>query len=107
MLNTNLHLQISELDFQDSVLVLGFSEELNEVLLQLYLDNRKEIRHILSQLAPALPHYHNLEWRLDVQVLGALSWLHNSSITHTMFFSEDKSDENTFFTVIMFIIETC
>lgn len=107
MLNTNLHLQISELDFQDSVLVLGFSEELNEVLLQLYLDNRKEIRHILSQLAPALPHYHNLEWRLDVQVLGALSWLHNSSITHTVFFSEDKSDENTFFTVIMFIIETC
>ncbi|KAL4630781.1 COMM domain-containing protein 2 [Arapaima gigas] len=61
-------LMISEVDFQDSVLVLGFSEELNKVLLQLYLDNRKEIRLILSELAPSLPHYHNLEWRLDVQL---------------------------------------
>ncbi|KAJ8418895.1 hypothetical protein AAFF_G00003940 [Aldrovandia affinis] len=61
-------LMISEVDFQDSILVLGFSEELNTVLLQLYLDNRKEIRHILSELAPSLPHYHNLEWRLDVQL---------------------------------------
>lgn len=61
-------LQISEVDFQDSVLVLGFSEELNKLLLQLYLENRKEIRQILSKLAPSLPHYHNLEWRLDVQV---------------------------------------
>ncbi|PIO16129.1 hypothetical protein AB205_0034260 [Aquarana catesbeiana] len=59
---------VSEIDFQDSVLVLGFPEELNKVLLQLYLDNRKEIRQILSELEPDLPHYHNLEWRLDVQV---------------------------------------
>lgn len=56
------------MDFQDSVLVLGFSEELNKLLLQLYLENRKEIRQILSNLSPNLPHYHNLEWRLDVQV---------------------------------------
>lgn len=68
-MKTMTALQISELDFQDSVLVLGFPAELNEVLLQLYLDNRKEIRHILSELAPTLPQYHNLEWRLDVQVL--------------------------------------
>nr|XP_014587403.2 COMM domain-containing protein 2 isoform X1 [Equus caballus] len=59
--------RISELDFQDSVFVLGFSEELNKLLLQLYLDNRKEIRTILSELAPDLPSYHSLEWRLDVQ----------------------------------------
>lgn len=65
--------QISEVDFQDSVLVLGFSEELNKVLLQLYLENRKEIRQILSELAPCLPHYQNLEWRLDVQVCFCLS----------------------------------
>ncbi|XP_063162662.1 COMM domain-containing protein 2 isoform X2 [Candoia aspera] len=36
--------------------------------LMLYLDNRKEIRNILSELAPKLPSYHNLEWRLDVQL---------------------------------------
>ncbi|XP_066503769.1 COMM domain-containing protein 2 [Hoplias malabaricus] len=68
LLTESSKLMISELDFQDSVLVLGFSEELNKLLLQLYLENRKEIRQILSELAPSLPHYHNLEWRLDVQL---------------------------------------
>ncbi|KAI2650095.1 COMM domain-containing 2 [Labeo rohita] len=68
LLTESSKLMISEVDFQDSVLVLGFSEELNKLLLQLYLENRKEIRQILSKLAPSLPHYHNLEWRLDVQL---------------------------------------
>ncbi|XP_066477025.1 COMM domain-containing protein 2 [Tiliqua scincoides] len=68
LLTESAKLMISEIDFQDSVLVLGFSEELNALLLQLYLDNRKEIRCILSELAPKLPSYHNLEWRLDVQL---------------------------------------
>ncbi|XP_072474382.1 COMM domain-containing protein 2 isoform X1 [Notamacropus eugenii] len=68
LLTESSKLMISELDFQDSVLVLGFSEDLNKLLLQLYLDNRKEIRTILSELAPEFPSYHNLEWRLDVQL---------------------------------------
>ncbi|XP_041125675.1 COMM domain-containing protein 2 [Polyodon spathula] len=68
LLTESSKLMISEVDFQDSVLVLGFPEELNKLLLQLYLDNQKEMRNILSELAPNLPHYHNLEWRLDVQL---------------------------------------
>ncbi|XP_061050557.1 COMM domain-containing protein 2 isoform X3 [Eubalaena glacialis] len=68
LLTESSKLMISELDFQDSVFVLGFSEELNKLLLRLYLDNRKEIRTILSELAPDLPSYHSLEWRLDVQL---------------------------------------
>ncbi|KAL6469114.1 hypothetical protein MHYP_G00226380 [Metynnis hypsauchen] len=68
LLTESSKLMISDVDFQDSVLVLGFSEELNKLLLQLYLENRKEIRQILGELAPSLPHYHNLEWRLDVQL---------------------------------------
>ncbi|KAI5614723.1 COMM domain-containing protein 2 [Silurus asotus] len=68
ILTESSKLMISELDFQDSVLVLGFSEELNKLLLQLYLENSKEVRRILSGLAPSLSHYHNLEWRLDVQM---------------------------------------
>ncbi|XP_061050558.1 COMM domain-containing protein 2 isoform X4 [Eubalaena glacialis] len=70
LLTESSKLMISELDFQDSVFVLGFSEELNKLLLRLYLDNRKEIRTILSELAPDLPSYHSLEWRLDVQGEG-------------------------------------
>uniref|UniRef100_A0A8C5M493 COMM domain containing 2 n=1 Tax=Leptobrachium leishanense TaxID=445787 RepID=A0A8C5M493_9ANUR len=76
-------LMISELDFQDSVLVLGFPEELNKVLLQLYLDNKKEIRRILGDLEPSLPHYHNMEWRLDVQ-LASRSRRHQIKPTVTM-----------------------
>ncbi|XP_032049397.1 COMM domain-containing protein 2 isoform X2 [Anas acuta] len=68
LLTESSKLMISEIDFQDSIRVLGFSEELNKLLLQLYLDNRKEIRSILSELAPKLPSYHSLEWRLDVQL---------------------------------------
>ncbi|KAF7650851.1 hypothetical protein LDENG_00119380 [Lucifuga dentata] len=59
---------ISEVDFLDSVLVLGFGEELNQALLQLYLQHRSQIRSILSLLPSNLPAYHNLEWRLDVQL---------------------------------------
>lgn len=68
LLTESSKLLISDVDFQDSVLVLGFTEELNQLLLQLYLEHRKEIRSILSQLNPSLPQYHNLEWRLDVQL---------------------------------------
>nr|XP_020476568.1 COMM domain-containing protein 2 [Monopterus albus] len=59
---------ISEVDFLDSVLVLGFGDELNQILLQLYEQHRSQIRSILSQLPSNVPAYHNLEWRLDVQL---------------------------------------
>uniref|UniRef100_A0A671XZE4 COMM domain containing 2 n=1 Tax=Sparus aurata TaxID=8175 RepID=A0A671XZE4_SPAAU len=59
---------MSEVDFLDSVLVLGFSEELNQILLQLYLQHHSQIRSILSRLPSNLPSYHSLEWRLDVQL---------------------------------------
>uniref|UniRef100_A0A3P9CJG4 COMM domain-containing protein n=1 Tax=Maylandia zebra TaxID=106582 RepID=A0A3P9CJG4_9CICH len=43
-------------------------EELNQMLLQLYLQHHSQIRSILSHLPSSMPAYHNLEWRLDVQV---------------------------------------
>ncbi|XP_029004171.1 COMM domain-containing protein 2 [Betta splendens] len=65
---------ISEVDFLDSVMVLGFSEELNQILLQLYLQHHNQIRAILSHLPFNLPTYHNLEWRLDVQLASRSVW---------------------------------
>ncbi|XP_028260649.1 COMM domain-containing protein 2 [Parambassis ranga] len=59
---------VSEVDFINSVLVLGFGEEVNQILLQLYMQHHSQIRSILSQLHSNLPAYHNLEWRLDVQL---------------------------------------
>ncbi|KAF1508152.1 COMM domain-containing protein 2, partial [Eudyptula minor] len=73
LLTESSKLMISEIDFQDSIHVLGFSDELNKLLLHLYLDNRKEIRSILSELTPKLPSYHSLEWRLDVQASSLAS----------------------------------
>ncbi|XP_051979935.1 COMM domain-containing protein 2 [Xyrauchen texanus] len=94
LLTESSKLMISQVDFKDSVLVLGFSEELNELLLQLYLENRKEIRQILSKLAPSLPHYHNLEWRLDVQ-LASRTLRHQVKPTVTMkLHLEDKGQRS-------------
>lgn len=59
---------VTEIDFQDSLLMVGFSEELTNTLLRLYLENRDEIRSVLNELSLGLPHYDNLEWRFDVQV---------------------------------------
>lgn len=92
LLTESSKLMISDIDFQDSVLVLGFSEELNKVLLQLYLDNKKEIRQILSELEPDLPHYHNLEWRLDVQ-LASRSLRHQVKPTMTMKLHLKQNDD--------------
>ncbi|XP_047419832.1 COMM domain-containing protein 2 isoform X1 [Sciurus carolinensis] len=83
LLAESARLMISELDFQDSVFVLGFSEELNRLLLQLYLDNRREIRTILGELAPSLPSYHSLEWRLDVQLMRAHAARHRQPLPCT------------------------
>ena len=41
---------------------------MRQELLQQYLQHRREIRDILNEMAMDLPHYHNLEWRFDVQV---------------------------------------
>ncbi len=49
-------------------MTLGFSEDLKEELLRLHKENCKEIRAILSNMSMDLPHYHNLEWRFDVEV---------------------------------------
>ncbi|KAH9508725.1 COMM domain-containing protein 2 [Bulinus truncatus] len=59
---------LNEIDFQDSIMALGFNEETRAALLEIYLENRKEIRDILNEMSLDLPHYHNLEWRFDVQL---------------------------------------
>lgn len=61
-------LMLNDLDFQDSVLALGFSGQLQQELLRHYKENMKDIRSVLSDLDCDLPHYHGLEWRCDVQL---------------------------------------
>ncbi|XP_061895390.1 COMM domain-containing protein 2 [Entelurus aequoreus] len=59
---------LSEVDFLDSVLALDFGDDLSQTLLQMYQQNQNEIRSMLSLVPSNLPAYHNMEWRLDVQL---------------------------------------
>ena len=60
--------QLSDIDFQDSVMTLGFSEETRATLLGLYTENQREVRDILQEMSMDLPHYRDLQWRFDMQV---------------------------------------
>jgi len=59
---------LNEIDFVDSLMIMSFPSELNAGLKDFYLQNRTEIRSILNELAFVLPHYYDLDWRLDVQL---------------------------------------
>jgi hypothetical protein len=61
-------LMLNELDFHDSMKALGFSEDLQKELVARYLENRVDIRRIQSDMSVDLPHYRDLEWRLDIQL---------------------------------------
>eukprot|EP00039_Didymoeca_costata_P024178 m.9540 g.9540 ORF g.9540 m.9540 type:complete len:202 (+) comp4080_c0_seq1:109-714(+) len=61
-------LMISELDFHDSIVILGFPDELNQALLKHYLDNREELRVLMGKLSMQLPSYRSMKWRLDALV---------------------------------------
>ena len=47
---------------------LGFNAEQKAALQSAYDIASKGLRSMLSDLSLRLPHYHNLEWRLDVQL---------------------------------------
>ncbi|EFA86237.1 COMM domain-containing protein 2 [Heterostelium album PN500] len=59
---------LNDADFKDSLSILKFENELVDLLKEVYLEQRNEIRIILQELYPHFDHYSNLEWRLDVQV---------------------------------------
>lgn len=50
---------------------------------QLYVQHKHQVRSILSQLLCNQPAYHNLEWRLDVQVRRVMSAALSCSISET------------------------
>uniref|UniRef100_T1IW03 COMM domain-containing protein n=1 Tax=Strigamia maritima TaxID=126957 RepID=T1IW03_STRMM len=58
----------TEIDFLDSTLALGFSEEQQKELYSVYKENQTALRQILAVILPEFPSYQNLEWRLDINV---------------------------------------
>ena len=49
-------------------MAIGYGEESTSLLLDVYKEHQSEIRNILSEMTLQLPHYTDLEWRLEVQV---------------------------------------
>lgn len=64
-----LHEKLSEADFRDSVLTIGFSQEQQSVLSKFYESRLKDISELLNKLCINDPHYHNLEWRFEILVV--------------------------------------
>ena len=61
--------QLGEVDFHDSIMMLGFQEAAREQLYRVYIENRETVRQTLTELsATTIPKYRELEWRFDVQV---------------------------------------
>ncbi|KAJ8960794.1 hypothetical protein NQ318_020090 [Aromia moschata] len=59
--------KLSEADFRDSVLTLGFSEEQQTVLSKFYQTKQNEV-HQLNRRSINEPHYDDLKWRFEIQV---------------------------------------
>ncbi|GAB1609150.1 COMM domain-containing protein 2-like [Argonauta hians] len=68
LLTETSRFMIPDTEYKDSLTNLGFQDDKVDILLSMYLENRGMIRDILSEMSMELPHYDNLEWRLDVQV---------------------------------------
>ncbi|KAK4879418.1 hypothetical protein RN001_007564 [Aquatica leii] len=60
--------KLNDVDFRDSILTIGFSQEQQAILSKFYLSKRKDVTDILSKLSVDEPHYHDLNWRFEVQV---------------------------------------
>ena len=62
---------LSDADITDSIAVLKLAPEespLNALLKEFCLSARREVRDILKKVSFDLPHYQDIEWRLDVEL---------------------------------------
>nr|CAD7396814.1 unnamed protein product [Timema cristinae] len=67
--------KLDEQDFQDSVLALGFSEQQQQTLSTFYHSKKEEIQSALLRPTLDIPHYQDLDWRVDIQLASRA--LHN------------------------------
>lgn len=58
---------MSEADFRDSILTLGFSQDQQEILSKFYESKQKDINEVLTKSLNE-PHYEDLKWRFEAQV---------------------------------------
>jgi hypothetical protein len=53
---------------QTSLIPLAMPEDVAAVIVEAYINESIEIRSILTQMSVDVPHYQDLQWRLDIVV---------------------------------------
>nr|CAD7204405.1 unnamed protein product [Timema douglasi] len=81
--------KLDEQDFQDSVLALGFSEQQQQTLSTFYHSKKEEIQSALLRPTLDIPHYKDLDWRVDIQ-LGSRALHHQVTPLVSMKLSLDN-----------------
>lgn len=59
---------LGELELKDSMLSLGLPESIQEEILRCHSSRGQELRTDLLGISTSYSHYHNLQWRFDVQL---------------------------------------
>ncbi|XP_075229572.1 COMM domain-containing protein 2 [Lycorma delicatula] len=88
-------LKLNELDFRDSIVTAGFTDEQQAVLYALYDSKRKQLNEMIVSQTFNILHFKDLEWRFETQV--ASRSLVNQlipQITMKLSLTDDKNDEN-------------
>ena len=60
--------KLTDKDFLESLITLGFSNAAAEILQKLFSDHSPEIQTLLVRDALSLPRYEDLEWRLNIKL---------------------------------------
>lgn len=68
LLVESCRLKLNELDFRDSILTIGFDEEQQALLSDLYRNKQKELTDVIQSSTFNIPHFKDLEWRFETQV---------------------------------------
>lgn len=59
--------QLNELDFRDSIVTAGFTDEQQAVLYALYDSKRKQLNEMIVSQTFNILHFKDLEWRFETQ----------------------------------------
>lgn len=86
-------INLNEEDFRSTIQSIGFNEDSQNVIVLFYSDNANELRKILRERTLDLPCYHDLDWRIDIQV--ASRSLRNQAEPKVLMKLKLKDDTNT------------
>ena len=97
---------LSAEDFQRSIDVLNFSNELVEDLSTMYGEDWEQLRRIMKNMSLVVPHYKDLEWRFDVKVSSRMKKYQTTPeiLLRFHFFNGETEISNAFQTDIVNLV---